>query len=36
MKIHEYQAKTILAEFGVPVPKGRVATTPQEARKIAA
>src|SRR5712692_3268131 len=35
MKIHEYQAKQILAEFGVPVPKGRVAATPQEARKIA-
>ena len=35
MKIHEYQAKSILAEFGVPVPKGRVATTPGEARAIA-
>src|SRR5215211_1056217 len=35
MKIHEYQAKQILAEFGVPVPKGRVARTPQEARQIA-
>ncbi len=36
MKIHEYQAKSILAESGVPVPKGGVATTPQEAREIAA
>src|SRR5713226_755281 len=35
MKIHEYQAKQIIAEFGVPVPKGRVARTPQEARAIA-
>jgi succinyl-CoA synthetase beta subunit len=35
MKIHEYQAKAILAEFGVPVPRGRVATTPAEARTIA-
>jgi succinyl-CoA synthetase beta subunit len=35
MKIHEYQAKTILAEFGVPVPKGRTATTPAEAKQIA-
>jgi succinyl-CoA synthetase beta subunit len=35
MKIHEYQAKAILAEFGVPVPRGRVATTPAEARAIA-
>jgi succinyl-CoA synthetase beta subunit len=36
LKIHEYQAKSILAEGGVPVPKGGVATTPQEAREIAA
>jgi succinyl-CoA synthetase beta subunit len=35
MKIHEYQAKQILSEFGVPVPRGRVATTPAEARAIA-
>jgi succinyl-CoA synthetase beta subunit len=35
MKIHEYQAKSILAEFGVPVPRGRVAGTPAEARAIA-
>lgn len=35
MKIHEYQAKEILAEFGVPVPAGRVARTPAEARAIA-
>ena len=31
MKIHEYQAKEVLAQFGVPVPKGKVATTPAEA-----
>ncbi|MEE9221243.1 MAG: ADP-forming succinate--CoA ligase subunit beta [candidate division NC10 bacterium] len=35
MKIHEYQAKAILAEFGVPVPRGRVAGTPAEASAIA-
>jgi succinyl-CoA synthetase beta subunit len=35
MKIHEYQAKAILAEFGVPVPRGRVATTPAEVAGIA-
>ncbi len=35
MKIHEYQAKQILSEFGVPVPKGRVAATPEEARQVA-
>ncbi len=31
MKIHEYQAKSILADRGVPVPKGHVAFTPEEA-----
>ncbi|HEY7991671.1 MAG TPA: ADP-forming succinate--CoA ligase subunit beta [Stellaceae bacterium] len=35
MNIHEYQAKTLLAKFGVAVPKGGVAYTPQEAEKIA-
>jgi succinyl-CoA synthetase beta subunit len=34
MKIHEYQAKDILAKYGVPVPKGKVAQTPQEAVAI--
>ena len=31
MNIHEYQAKQILARFGVPVPKGQPASTPDEA-----
>ncbi len=31
MNIHEYQAKQVLARFGVPVPKGQFATTPDEA-----
>src|SRR5271163_3769869 len=31
MNIHEYQAKQILGRFGVPVPKGQFATTPEEA-----
>jgi len=35
MKIHEYQAKELLAKYGVPVPKGGVAATPAEAREIA-
>jgi succinyl-CoA synthetase beta subunit len=35
MKVHEFQAKQILAEFGVPVPKGRVAASPDDARAIA-
>ena len=35
MKIHEYQAKEILRSFGVPVPNGAVARTPEEAEEIA-
>jgi len=35
VKIHEYQAKQIMAEFGVPVPRGRVARSPQEACQVA-
>jgi succinyl-CoA synthetase beta subunit len=35
MNIHEYQAKTLLQKFGVAVPKGAVAYTPQEAEKVA-
>ena len=34
MKLHEYQAKELLARYGVPVPKGRVARTPEEAEAI--
>jgi succinyl-CoA synthetase beta subunit len=34
MKIHEYQAKEVLASFGIPVPRGRVAFTPQDAAAI--
>jgi succinyl-CoA synthetase beta subunit len=35
MKLHEYQSKTIFSKYGIPIPKGRVAATPQEAREIA-
>ena len=35
MKIHEYQAKDILARYGVPIQPGRVAYTPAEAEAIA-
>jgi len=35
MKIHEYQAKAILARHGVPVPRGEVALSAQEAGEIA-
>ncbi|MBL8176302.1 MAG: ADP-forming succinate--CoA ligase subunit beta [Bryobacterales bacterium] len=31
MKIHEYQAKALLAQYGVPVPRGKVAFTVDEA-----
>ena len=35
MKIHEYQGKAILKEYGVPVPRGVVARTPEEAENAA-
>src|SRR5436190_23009899 len=35
MKIHEYQAKAILARYGVPVPRGEVAFNAAEAGEIA-
>ncbi len=35
MKIHEYQAKDILARYGIPIQPGRVAHTPEEAESIA-
>ncbi|CAI7975744.1 ADP-forming succinate--CoA ligase subunit beta [Frankia sp. Mgl5] len=35
MDLFEYQAKKLFAEHGVPVPTGKIATTPQQAREIA-
>lgn len=35
MNLHEYQSKLRFAEFGVPVPKGKVANSPQQAYEIA-
>jgi succinyl-CoA synthetase beta subunit len=35
MKIHEYQAKALLAKYGVPVPRGEVARTVEEAAEAA-
>ena len=35
MNIHEYQAKSVLAKFGVAVPRGGVAYTPAEAEQVA-
>jgi len=35
MNLHEYQAKLLLADYGVPVPEGRVAGSPDEAAAAA-
>ena len=35
MNIHEYQAKKILSRYGINIPKGGVAYTPAEARRVA-
>ncbi|MBC8103212.1 MAG: ADP-forming succinate--CoA ligase subunit beta [Cytophagales bacterium] len=35
MKMQEYQGKELLAKYGVPVPKGQVADTPEEAAEAA-
>ena len=35
MDLYEYQGKQMLARHGIPVPEGRVATTPAEARAAA-
>jgi succinyl-CoA synthetase beta subunit len=35
MKLHEYQSKQIFSRYGIPIPKGRVASTAVEARHIA-
>jgi succinyl-CoA synthetase beta subunit len=35
VNLHEYQAKRIFAQYGVPIPRGEVASTPEEARSIA-
>jgi succinyl-CoA synthetase beta subunit len=35
MKLHEYQSKRLFSEFGVPIPTGKVASTPSEAKAIA-
>ena len=35
MKIHEYQAKDILARYGVPVPRGKAVTAAGQVRKAA-
>jgi len=35
MKIHEYQAKTLLARYGVPVPQGEVVFDAADAAAVA-
>jgi succinyl-CoA synthetase beta subunit len=35
LNLHEYQSKRIFAKYGIPIPKGEVADTPEEAREIA-
>jgi len=35
MNIHEYQAKEILSQYGIPVPKGRATASPKEVGEIA-
>src|SRR5256712_7852351 len=35
MKLHEYQAKQLLARAGITIPEGRIATTPEEAEAAA-
>lgn len=35
MNIHEYQAKKVLAQYGISVPKGGIAYTPTEAKRVA-
>lgn len=35
MNLHEYQAKRLFAEHGVPIPQGQVVTTPKGVREIA-
>ena len=35
MKLHEYQAKSLLRDHGIPVPEGKVADSPEEAETIA-
>jgi succinyl-CoA synthetase beta subunit len=35
VKLHEYQSKQIFARYGVPIPRGGVATSPSEVKRIA-
>ena len=35
MKLHEYQSKQIFSKYGIPIPKGRIAVTADQAKQIA-
>ncbi len=35
MKLHEYQAKEVFGRYGIPIPKGEFADSPEAARRIA-
>lgn len=35
MKLHEYISKRIFADYGIPIPEGKVAKSPREAKQIA-
>jgi len=35
LKLHEYQSKFLFRDYGIPIPEGKVATTPEEAYEIA-
>ena len=35
MRLYEYQSKMILAEYGIPIPRGRITSTAGEAKQIA-
>jgi len=35
MRLHEYQSKEIFSDFKIPIPNGRLASTPEEAKLIA-
>ncbi|HDI01272.1 MAG TPA: ADP-forming succinate--CoA ligase subunit beta, partial [Candidatus Bathyarchaeota archaeon] len=35
MRLLEHQAKAVFAKYGIPVPRGRVARTPDEAARVA-
>jgi succinyl-CoA synthetase beta subunit len=34
MRLHEYQSKSLFAKYGIPIPNGRVASSPQEVKQI--